>query len=281
MRMAIRIFFSLVLFANNASARAEFYAEVQGWSVANSDDACAAVKHYDGPGETTLIAFKTVDGRFSLGISNKNWSVAPGQIYDITFILDNDIYSGGESRGYEAMGLKGFKTVFGAGFEKSFIASRALTIFLKTTLIDKLSLRGSSAAVMQVNRCLEGMRLEEAAAERERQRWSKIPVDPFKNAPKDPSFKYPFLMANTFYRYYPQGAKRENRGGTTEFSVQIDADGKLTNCRIIRSSGYLDFDNATCACLKDHGKFNPAQDGHGTNIPGEFRSHVNWAPWSD
>ena len=75
---------------------------------------------------------------------------------------------------------------------------------------------------------------------------------------------------------YPSRALREERQGTTGFSVSIGTDGRVTDCRITRSSGHPDLDETTCKMVSRRARFKPATDGDGNPTTGSWASSVRW-----
>lgn len=75
---------------------------------------------------------------------------------------------------------------------------------------------------------------------------------------------------------YPSRALREEREGTTRFSVTIGADGRVTGCSITGSSGHPDLDDATCKNITRRARFNPAKDGNGQPTTGTYSNSVRW-----
>jgi protein TonB len=75
---------------------------------------------------------------------------------------------------------------------------------------------------------------------------------------------------------YPSRALREEREGTTGFSLTVGPDGRVTNCEITSSSGSPDLDQATCDNLRRRARFNPATDGEGQPTSGSYSSRTRW-----
>jgi TonB family protein len=71
------------------------------------------------------------------------------------------------------------------------------------------------------------------------------------------------------------------RGETmVAFRVSVGEDGRVAECMIVRSSGYLSFDQATCYALIRHGRFEPARDADGRVVRGEWPGRVLWTDGS-
>ncbi|BDI60554.1 TonB family protein [Qipengyuania nanhaisediminis] len=69
-----------------------------------------------------------------------------------------------------------------------------------------------------------------------------------------------------------------NRGysGRAGFALEIDARGRVTDCRITRSTGHAALDEATCRLLERRARFEAAKDGSGNAIAGRYSSNVRW-----
>lgn len=75
---------------------------------------------------------------------------------------------------------------------------------------------------------------------------------------------------------YPASAIRRGAVGVVEVLLNVGVEGKPLDCRIIRSSGHKDLDNATCEKLLKRGKFNPGLDRNGNAVVSPFYFAVNW-----
>lgn len=69
---------------------------------------------------------------------------------------------------------------------------------------------------------------------------------------------------------------RENLTGSARFSLSIDANGKVTNCTITRSTGHAALDEATCQLVTKRARFDAARDGNGKPVAGTYSNTVNW-----
>jgi len=75
---------------------------------------------------------------------------------------------------------------------------------------------------------------------------------------------------------YPPEAKAQGLQGRTEFKLDIDAQGRITECDIAQSSGSPLLDSTTCALLVTNGRFKPARDASGRAVPGVWQSAMVW-----
>lgn len=75
---------------------------------------------------------------------------------------------------------------------------------------------------------------------------------------------------------YPPEAKAAGLQGRTAFSVDIDAQGRVTGCNITTSSGSPLLDSTTCTLIVTNARFTPAHDGAGKAVPGVWDSAMVW-----
>lgn len=75
---------------------------------------------------------------------------------------------------------------------------------------------------------------------------------------------------------YPPEARIASQEGRTEFSLDIDAAGRITGCNITVSSGSDLLDSTTCSQLILNGRFKPARDRSGKPMPGKWNSAMRW-----
>jgi len=75
---------------------------------------------------------------------------------------------------------------------------------------------------------------------------------------------------------YPEKALRENQQGVTEFTLQVNVEGCVTDCVVTKSSGWPLLDEATCKLLRKRAAFAPAEDAHGKRITASWSSKFSW-----
>lgn len=75
---------------------------------------------------------------------------------------------------------------------------------------------------------------------------------------------------------YPARALREEREGVTRFSVQVNAEGRVSSCSVTGSSGHSDLDSTTCSLIQRRARFRPATDGNGRPVSDTWSSAVRW-----
>jgi protein TonB len=75
---------------------------------------------------------------------------------------------------------------------------------------------------------------------------------------------------------YPSRALREEREGVTRFTLQVNAEGRVTDCTVTGSSGSPDLDEAACRALTRRARFKPATNGEGQEVAGTYSNSVRW-----
>ena len=59
-------------------------------------------------------------------------------------------------------------------------------------------------------------------------------------------------------------------------SLEIAADGRVTNCTITGTSGHPQLDVATCALVSKRAKFQPARGSEGQPVAGSYSNAIDW-----
>lgn len=75
---------------------------------------------------------------------------------------------------------------------------------------------------------------------------------------------------------YPDAALRSGEQGTTRFRLLVGADGRVTGCSVIGSSGSSALDSATCRLMKSRARFSPARDSNGNATTDSVASAIRW-----
>ena len=75
---------------------------------------------------------------------------------------------------------------------------------------------------------------------------------------------------------YSSRAIRMGWEGSTSFTLTIDQNGRVSNCRVTASSGHAELDEATCKLVSKRARFDAARDGNGTKMTGSYSSAVRW-----
>nr|WP_167921017.1 energy transducer TonB [Sphingopyxis italica] len=77
-------------------------------------------------------------------------------------------------------------------------------------------------------------------------------------------------------RDYPREASRAKAGGEVEVRFTIEASGRVTGCRVSRSSGDASLDRTTCALIEDRFRFRPATNAAGDAIASSYGWRQSW-----
>lgn len=76
---------------------------------------------------------------------------------------------------------------------------------------------------------------------------------------------------------YPAAARREGAEGRVSVTVGIGTNGRVTDCRVVSSSGNAELDGATCRLATRNGRFTPAKDADGQPVVSSFTlRNVRW-----
>ncbi len=73
---------------------------------------------------------------------------------------------------------------------------------------------------------------------------------------------------------YPARALREETQGTVGVTVTVDGSGRVSGCRVTRSSGSSILDDAACKGMERYARFNPALDAAGNPTTGSYSTAI-------
>lgn len=77
-------------------------------------------------------------------------------------------------------------------------------------------------------------------------------------------------------RDYPAAASHARVGGEVEVRFTIQPTGRVTGCRVTRSSGDAALDATTCRLIQERFRFRPATDASGDAIASAYGWRQNW-----
>jgi protein TonB len=77
-------------------------------------------------------------------------------------------------------------------------------------------------------------------------------------------------------RDYPREASRAKAGGEVEVRFTIEASGRVSGCRVTRSSGDASLDETTCRLIEERFRFKPATNAAGDNIRSQYGWRQSW-----
>ena len=77
---------------------------------------------------------------------------------------------------------------------------------------------------------------------------------------------------------YPLALKQARRGGTVSIRFTVQTNGRISGCRVSKSSGVGELDSLTCRLLTERLRFVPAKDARGRAVPYELGNDLSWVP---
>ena len=81
----------------------------------------------------------------------------------------------------------------------------------------------------------------------------------------------PSLLRGITGRDFPEQIQRSwPRGGAIFLRLRVEANGRPSQCDVMRSYGDRDADQWTCSLMMERGQFRPARDSHGLPVPAWF-----------
>lgn len=75
---------------------------------------------------------------------------------------------------------------------------------------------------------------------------------------------------------YPASALAAGEQGTVRFRLGVGANGRVTACEILRSSGSAALDDATCRIMRSRARFTPARSSNGFPMASTVESEIGW-----
>lgn len=211
------------------------------WDIEKSENGCLAHQIFEGQGSTNLGIKLEIDGTLALVVNNQNWSTVDRQLYpEISASVNGSRYFGTGTVGRRVDGRGGFVMTLPTQFLSDFAQGRTLTLTNGNIIVDELNLGGSAAATMDLYKCVDAMRREFDATERERQRLAHIPVDPFSSPTDTPPSKSldivePFWSRTPRIteRDFPQRALDHGVDGSATIQCAVASSGRPEGCQII------------------------------------------------
>lgn len=77
--------------------------------------------------------------------------------------------------------------------------------------------------------------------------------------------------------FYPPSAKQKGLEGRVSVVLRVDADGTVSDCTVVMSSGVAVLDQATCSSAIQNGRFSPALDDKGKPVASDVKlPPVRW-----
>lgn len=160
--------------------------EIAGWEVSeSSDDSCYIGMEFEGEGSTLVVLSLEIDKTPYLLVSNYNWSINNKDKFKLNYELSNGVYEDHPAVGSKTGIRGGFITSFEERFPEYFAQSTYLHITRDGSIVDRLSLGGTAAAVGELRKCVAIVKARVDAEAREKARFAGIPKDPFSSDKAD------------------------------------------------------------------------------------------------
>lgn len=77
---------------------------------------------------------------------------------------------------------------------------------------------------------------------------------------------------------YPRDLGRAGVGGRVSVTLTVEPDGRVSTCRLTRSSGVPELDSLTCRLMQQRFRFRPSTDRYGRPIRDEVEWDHDWIP---
>ena len=75
---------------------------------------------------------------------------------------------------------------------------------------------------------------------------------------------------------YPDRARSREEQGMVRVSYTVGADGRVSNCTVVQSSGSSSLDSTTCRIIQRRYRYAPARDAAGNPVSTTITTSVNW-----
>lgn len=188
MRLAILAIAASMLCASPVEARS--FGTHGGYVVSSRDGVdpddhsshCSMIKDFEGTGNSELLVVRYTDSAdmVFVSITNGAWTINQGDEFSLVYTIDGYSYDR-EATGLVVDGRGGFFAGFPAeDFINAFSRGSGLRVYMGTTLVDSLSLSGSSVATTAFRQCFGSAVNDSKEALREYNRLSHIPANPFR-----------------------------------------------------------------------------------------------------
>ena len=75
---------------------------------------------------------------------------------------------------------------------------------------------------------------------------------------------------------YPPAARRSGVEGSVAVRYIVGTDGRVSGCRVLRSSGHAELDSTTCRLIEQRFRYRPARDFEGRPVPEPVSRTFDW-----
>jgi protein TonB len=76
---------------------------------------------------------------------------------------------------------------------------------------------------------------------------------------------------------FPRGAVEAGVGGTVSVEYTVTTKGRVTDCKVTRSSGNSELDRTTCRLIEERFRYSPSRDARGNPVESMIVENHSWA----
>lgn len=151
------------------------------FEIVELEGGCAVTAEYEAEGRSdTRFFLSHRPDEVSFALTSLDWTKPAGPIeVTIEFLPNGESYEGRAAPLTLESFYNGFVVKFDASVLNDFAAANSVRVMRGDVIVDHLSLSGSAATTATLRRCTAAAAAKEAARQRERERFSNIPKDPF------------------------------------------------------------------------------------------------------
>jgi TonB family protein len=254
------------LLLNSQAAQAQPWASFFGWTINRSDAGCGM---FNSPPDKPFALSESVAQTSLFRFPLASGTLKPEQQFSLLFDIPATSYRAAEKRmieGETSVGADGKSGEIVVSNSLADLLGREGTISVldratgnKIGTIDGKSLRDVSRVL---ERCVRELRTEPVRGS------GKPAVTP----PSPRGSMQNWITADD----YPPRAVVANASGTSLISLTVSADGRVSGCSILKSSGNGSLDERACVVFSRRARFNPSIDEDGAPTLGVFTYPVAW-----
>lgn len=257
------------------------YVDLGRWTIYETSRNRTCVLRHDASDGSRLTITKTGTGSGQLAVEARARSIFVG---DITFAFDQDEFAG------TVIGDRTY-TPFTSSpeIETAFRAARILAVRHGGASIATIPLANSSSAFRLLKQCAEEGRI--GFGQSRAPQLAGPPPPPPSQSPSTRPLPPPPVQASRARDPAPSNRSEWVReadyrrlsasdlgGGVLQYTLVVNARGRVEECIVNSSSGSREFDAVTCRNLQRRARFDPAMDAAGNPVEGRFSSAVRLAP---
>ena len=231
---------------------------------------CYASMDYAGGALLMLVANQTHKG---VALGSRTVTVEEGGPHPLRWLFGASRH-GIDSVGIRSAGRPGYAALVEPGFIADFARAASVRILRADgEPIAALSLRGSAAALRRLAACVGRLRPGRVTPMSP----AALPLyDAFRRDVPFPRRAVIDLSWIINHEDYPAAAIRAEEQGRSRMRLEVRADGRVSECAIIGSSGSNALDAASCRLLRARARFGPALDDKGVAVADTAFASIFW-----